>query len=95
MSEQYIIYTDDVISQALKESAFTEKIDTPNYIRKILGLKIRKPPKQQRLTLVLTEQEELALAERFGLCTKDKKLLTQKIRLFLKAFYFKHIHEDM
>ncbi|PID64811.1 MAG: hypothetical protein CR977_03075 [Gammaproteobacteria bacterium] len=66
------------VQHRIRKQAVQENLTPSDYIRKTLGLKISARPKRLRLSVSLTPDDMLQLAERFGLTADDRIAIKQK-----------------
>ena len=56
----------------IKKKALDEHLNTPDFIRKILGLQYKNKPVRPRLTLSLSDEDFTVLAEEYGIDPNDR-----------------------
>jgi len=67
----------------IKKQALDEHLNTPDFIRKILGLQYKNKPVRPRLTLSLSDDDFSILADEYGVAPEDrlriKELAAEKL----------------
>ncbi|MEW8625625.1 MAG: hypothetical protein AB2551_07730 [Candidatus Thiodiazotropha sp.] len=72
----------------IKKKALDEHLNTPDFIRKILGLQYKNKPVRPRLTLSLSDEDFSLLAKEYGVDPDDrlkiKELAAEKLIQYAK-----------
>ncbi|MCG8487678.1 MAG: hypothetical protein MI756_09455 [Chromatiales bacterium] len=72
----------------IKKKALDEHLNTPDFIRKILGLQYKNKPVRPRLTLSLSDEDFSFLAKEYGVDPNDrlkiKELAAEKLIQYAK-----------
>ncbi len=72
----------------IKKKALDEHLNTPDFIRKILGLQYKNKPVRPRLTLSLSDEDFTALASEYNVDVNDrlkiKELAAEKLVEYAK-----------
>lgn len=66
------------VQHRIRRQALEENLTPSDYIRKVLGLKISTKPKRLRLSVSLSAEEMLQLAEDYQLSPDDRVAIKQK-----------------
>lgn len=77
---------EEVVLQAVRRAAFDNNLSTPDQIRQILALPIASRPKRPRLTVSLSPEDYVQLAERYGLNPDDRLRIKEQVTMDLIDF---------
>lgn len=73
------------VQHCIRRQALEENLTPSDYIRKVLGLKVSTKPKRLRLSISLSADEMIQLAENYGLLPDDRVAIKQKAAEILIA----------
>lgn len=82
------------VQQRIRKRAVDELLTPSDYVRKVLGLKISDKPKRLRLSVSLSPDEMLQLAQRFDLSPDDRVAIKQKAAELLVSHVQSLIGDD-
>ncbi|MES3019976.1 MAG: hypothetical protein V4857_00160 [Pseudomonadota bacterium] len=79
------------VIDAVRYAALQNRLSPSDQIRKILGLPVTSKPVRPRLTVTLSDEDYVLLAERFGVPLADKRKIKEALHEALINFAKKKI----